>query len=137
MNQKDSAASPMHGAFTPTADLTPFKALPNRASLTDGLKTPPPCGTDTPAPQNPRAAAVPSAKVPADKQRLAAAWDAWKAKQRLTGPHAVPDFANPAQMNHFTWYQTHEWKTPYPGESKIYAPQDVPGAAIPSSGSDG
>ncbi|MEW2252903.1 alkaline phosphatase family protein [Streptomyces sp. NPDC006975] len=137
MNQKDSAATPMRGAFTGQADLTPFKALPNRASLTDGLKTPPPCGTDTPAAQNPKAAAVPSAKVPADKRQLAAQWDAWKAKQRLTGPHAVPDFANPAQMNHFTWYQTHEWKTPYPGESKLYAPQDVPGAAIPSSESDG
>ncbi|MFE1339892.1 alkaline phosphatase family protein [Streptomyces sp. NPDC058733] len=137
MNQKDSAATPMRGAFTGQADLTPFKALPNRASLTDGLKTPPSCGTDTPAAQNPKAAAVPSAKVPADKRQLAAQWDAWKAKQRLTGPHAVPDFANPAQMNHFTWYQTHEWKTPYPGESKLYAPQDVPGAAIPSSESDG
>lgn len=137
MNQKDSAATPMRGAFTGQADLTPFKALPNRASLTDGLKTPPPCGTDTPAAQNPKAAAVPSAKVPDDKRQLAAQWDAWKAKQRLTGPHAVPDFANPAQMNHFTWYQTHEWKTPYPGESKLYAPQDVPGAAIPSSESDG
>ncbi|MFF9172155.1 MULTISPECIES: alkaline phosphatase family protein [unclassified Streptomyces] len=137
MNQKDSAATPMRGAFTGQADLTPFKALPNRASLTDGLKTPPPCGTDTPAAQNPKAAAVPSAKVPADKRQLAAQWDAWKAKQRLTGPHAVPDFANPAQMNHFTWYQTHEWKTPYPGESKLYAPLDVPGAAIPSSESDG
>ncbi|MEV0976192.1 bifunctional YncE family protein/alkaline phosphatase family protein [Streptomyces sp. NPDC049915] len=137
MNQKDSAATPMRGAFTPRADLTPFKALPNRASLTDGLKTPPTCGTDTPAPQNPQAAAVPSAKVPADKRQLAAQWDTWKAKQRLTGPHAVPDFANPAQMNHFTWYQTHEWKKPYPGESKIYAPQDVPGAFIPSAESDG
>ncbi|MEU3839521.1 bifunctional YncE family protein/alkaline phosphatase family protein [Streptomyces sp. NPDC028635] len=137
MNQKDSAATPMRGAFTPRADLTPFKALPNRASLTDGLKTPPACGTDNPAPQNPRAAAVPSAKVPADKRQLAAQWDAWKGKQRLTGPHAVPDFANPAQMNHFTWYQTHEWKKPYPGESKIYAPQDVPGAFIPSAESDG
>ncbi|POX52527.1 phosphoesterase [Streptomyces sp. Ru71] len=137
MNQKDSAATPMRGTFTQHPDLTPFTALPNRASLTDGLKTPPPCGTDTPAPQNPQAAAVPSAKVPADKEQLAAEWDAWKAKQRLTGPHAVPDFANPAQMNHFTWYQTHEWKKPYPGESKIYAPQDVPGAAIPSAESDG
>ncbi|MFG2562955.1 alkaline phosphatase family protein [Streptomyces sp. NPDC048496] len=137
MNQKDSAASPMRGAFTQHADYTPFKALPNRASLTDGLKTPPACGVDTPAPQNPSAAPAPSAKVPADKQAIAAKWDTWKSHQRLTGPNAVPDFANPAQMNHFTWYQTHEWTKPYPGEDKIFAPADVPGAYIPSSESDG
>ncbi|MFF9283002.1 alkaline phosphatase family protein [Streptomyces griseosporeus] len=137
MNQKDSAATPMRAAFTGRPDFTPFTALPNRVPLTDGLKTQPSCGTDTPAPQDPRAAAVPSAKVPADKRRLAAEWDAWKAKQRLTGPHAVPDFANPAQMNHFTWYETHGWKTPYPGESKLYAPGDVPGAYLPSPESDG
>ncbi|MEV0185636.1 alkaline phosphatase family protein [Streptomyces sp. NPDC050625] len=137
MNQKDSAASPMRGAFTQAADLTPFTALPNRTSLTDGLKTPPSCGLDTPAAQNPDAAAAPTAKVPADKQQLAAEWDKWKSKQRLSGPHAVPDYANPAQMNHFTWYETHEWSKPYPGENKIFAPDDVPGAYIPSSESDG
>ncbi|MFG2357877.1 alkaline phosphatase family protein [Streptomyces sp. NPDC048521] len=137
MNQKDSAATPMSAAFTREADFTPFTALPNRTSLTAGLKTPPACGVDTPAPQNPGAAAVPSAKVPADKQELVAQWENWKSKQRLTGPHAVPDFANPAQMNHFTWYQTHNWTKPYPGEHRIYAPKDVPGAYLPSAESDG
>ncbi|MGW2593656.1 ABC transporter ATP-binding protein [Streptomyces sp. NPDC001515] len=68
---------------------------------------------------------------------LAARWNTWKSRQRLTGPQAVPDFANPAQMNHFTWYETHNWKQPYPGEKKIFAPQDVPGAAIPPPESDG
>ena len=137
MNQKDSAATPMRGAFTRKADLTPFRALPNRTSLTGGLKTPPACGVDTPAPQDPAAAPAPSAKVPADKRTLAAKWDRWKSKQRLTGPHAVPDYANPAQMNHFTWYETHNWKKPYPGENKIFEPDDVPGAYIPSPESDG
>ncbi|MFD4951155.1 alkaline phosphatase family protein [Streptomyces sp. NPDC058451] len=137
MNQKDSAASPMTGAFTQKPNLTPFTAVPNRVPLTDGLKTPPACGVDTPAPQNPRAAAAPSVTVPADKRAVAAKWDAWKSKQRLTGPDARPDFANPAQMNHFTWYETHGWKTPYPGEKKVFAPDDVPGAYIPSPESDG
>ncbi|MFC9623497.1 alkaline phosphatase family protein [Streptomyces sp. NPDC056930] len=137
MNQKDSAATPMRAAFTNKPDYTPFKALPNRTSLTDGLKTAPSCGLDVPAPPNPNAAPVPSAKVPAAKQALAAKWDTWKSKQRLTGPNARPDFANPAQMNHFTWYQTHEWSKPYPGEDKIFAPEDVPGAYIPSAESDG
>ncbi|WP_330341957.1 bifunctional YncE family protein/alkaline phosphatase family protein [Streptomyces sp. NBC_00557] len=137
MNQKDSAATPMRGAFTRRPDYTPFTALPNRTSLTDGLKTPPSCGTDTPAAQDPKAAAVPATKVPAGMKQLAAEWDGWKSKQHLTGSHAVPDFANPAQMNHYTWYMTHNWQTPYPGEKKIYAPNDVPGAYIPSSESDG
>ncbi|MEU5087659.1 bifunctional YncE family protein/alkaline phosphatase family protein [Streptomyces sp. NPDC021356] len=137
MNQKDSAASPMTGAFSRRADPTPFRALPNRTPLTAGLKTPPACGVDTPAPQNPRAAAAPSAKVPTGERAVAAQWEAWKARQRLTGPDARPDFANPAQMNHFTWYQTHEWTKPYPGEHRIFAPDGVPGAYIPSAESDG
>jgi YVTN family beta-propeller protein len=138
MNQKDSAATPMYGAFTRKPNYTPFTAVPNRTSLTLGLSTQPSCGADTPAPQDPEAAPAPtSATVPAAEQHVAAQWKAWESHQRLTGPHAVPDYANPAQMNHFTWYQTHNWTKPYPGESKIYAPNDVPGAYIPSSESDG
>ncbi|MFF3904898.1 alkaline phosphatase family protein [Streptomyces sp. NPDC001848] len=138
MNQKDSAATPMFGAFTQKPNYTPFKALPNRTSLTDGLSTQPSCGTDTPAPQDAKAAPAPTtAKVPATEQSVAAQWKAWASHQRLTGPGAVPDFANPAQMNHLTWYETYNWTKPYPGENKIYAPNDVPGAYIPSSESDG
>ncbi|GAA0933121.1 MULTISPECIES: bifunctional YncE family protein/alkaline phosphatase family protein [Streptomyces violaceusniger group] len=137
MNQKDTAATPMASAFTQKPNFTPFKALPNRTSLTDGVKTPPSCGLDTPAAQSPKAAAVPSASVPADMKNVAAEWDQWKSKQRLTGPNAVPDYAPPAQMNHLTWYQTHNWAKPYPGEKKIYAPKDVPGAYIPSAENDG
>ncbi|MFE2677985.1 alkaline phosphatase family protein [Streptomyces hygroscopicus] len=137
MNQKDTAATPMTSAFTQRPDFTPFTALPNRVSLTDGVKTPPSCGLDTPAAQSPKAAAVPSASVPADMKNVAAQWDQWKSKQRLTGPHAVPDYAPPAQMNHLTWYETYNWAKPYPGEKKIYAPQDVPGAYIPSAENDG
>jgi YVTN family beta-propeller protein len=137
MNQKDSAATPMASAFTNKPDFTPFTAVPNRTSLTDGLKTPPACGVDTPAPQNANAAIVPAANVPADKQQVAAQWADWQTHQRLTGPDAVPDFANPLQMDHLTWYQTHGWTQPYPGENKIYTPDQVPGAYIPSSESDG
>ncbi|MFE2448326.1 alkaline phosphatase family protein [Streptomyces sp. NPDC059426] len=137
MNQKDTAATPMASAFTQHPDFTPFKTLPNRTSLTDGVKTPPTCGLDTPAAQSLKAAAVPSASVPTDMKNVAAQWSQWKSKQRLTGPNAVPDYAPPAQMNHLTWYETHNWAKPYPGEKKIYAPQDVPGAYIPSAENDG
>ncbi|MEU7790357.1 alkaline phosphatase family protein [Amycolatopsis sp. NPDC049159] len=137
MNQKDSAATPMSAAFTKKPDYTPFTALPNRTSLTAGLATQPPCGPDTPAAANPAAAPVPSSAVPAEKEQVAARWQEWTTHQRLTGPDAVADYANPAQMNHFTWYQTHGWQLPYPGEKQVFAPEEVPGAYLPSAESDG
>jgi YVTN family beta-propeller protein len=137
MNQKDSAATPMFGAFTKHPDYRPFTAVPNRTSLTLGLATPPSCGVDTPAPQDPTAAAAPTTvSVPAAEKQVAAQWKTWQSHQRLTGTKAVPDFANPEQMNRFTWYETHNWTKAYPGDSRIYAPNDVPGAYIPSSDSD-
>ncbi|MCX5384679.1 alkaline phosphatase family protein [Streptomyces sp. NBC_00083] len=138
MNQKDSAATPMSGAFTRKPDNTPFTAVPNRTSLTLGVSPQPSCGTDAPAAQDTAAAPAPtSVRVPAAEQGLAAQWKTWAAHQRLTGPNAVPDYANPAQMNRYTWYQTHDWTKPYPGDSKIYAPNAVPGAYLPSPDSDG
>ena len=35
-------------------------------------------------------------------------------------------------MNRFTWYQAHGWEAPYPGDSKIYTPDQVPGGTLPS-----
>nr|WP_296067448.1 alkaline phosphatase family protein [uncultured Actinoplanes sp.] len=136
MNQKDSAATPMRAAFTRKPDFRPFTALPNRTSLTLGLPTPPACGADTPAAQDPAAAPAPSAVVPPEQKQVAAQWDAWKAQQRLTGPDARPDFANPAQLSHVTWYESHDWSKPYPGEDRIVAPANVPGAYIPPAESD-
>jgi YVTN family beta-propeller protein len=135
MNQKDSAASPMRAVFTHRADYTPFTAVPNRTSLTLGLATEPPCGWDTVPPQD--AAAQPATVVPAPARQVAAQWQQWRSRQRLTGPSAVPDYANPAQMNHYTWYDTHGWATPYPGESGIYPPDQVPGAYLPPTESGG
>ncbi len=139
MNQKDSAATPMAAAFTNKPDYTPFTALPNRTSLTLGLSgsSLPSCGADTPAPQNPAAAAAPSAKVPADKQEIAKKWGAWKSHQAFNGPNARADSGNPEQMNRFSWYEAHDYKKPYPGDGEIYAPDQVPGAYIPSSDNDG
>jgi YVTN family beta-propeller protein len=134
MNQLDTAASPMDAVFTQKPDYTPFTALPNQTSLTAGLSTQPSCGPNTVAPQ--AAAVQPTTAVPATQQQLAAQWQTWLAQQHTTGPNAAPDFANPAQMNHFTWYQTSGWTKPYPGEDKFYAPDQVPGAFIPSADSD-
>ncbi|TDD87000.1 phosphoesterase [Actinomadura darangshiensis] len=129
MNQKDSAASPMAGAFTRKPDYRPFNALPNQVPLTGGLSTPPECGNDEPSGT--------ASAVPAGMRPTVDAWNAWKRKQHLTGSTAAPDRANPALMDHFTWYQAHDWTTPYPGEKKILTPEEVPGRYLPSPETDG
>ena len=138
LNEKVAAATPMYDAFTTRARCTPFNAVANQVPLTEGITTPPACGLDTLGQTGAAAAAVKKAEVrstivPANKRAIAAAWRAWLAGQHLTGNGAVPDYANPEQMNRYTWYQAHDWKVPYPGDSKIYAPSRVPGAYIPSS----
>ncbi len=71
--------------------------------------------------------------MPAAEKIVAAKWASWAKHQHFTGNGAVPDFANPEQMNRYTWYGAHHWKVPYPGDSKIYAPAQVPGGYIPSN----
>jgi YVTN family beta-propeller protein len=132
MNDKDSAATPMYTAFTNKPNYAPFNVVPNQTSLTAGLSTLPPCGADVPTGTT-EAAIQKSTAVPANMQLVAAQWASWLKKQRTTGPNAVPDYANPEQMNRYVWYQTSRWKKPYPGDSKIYAPNQVPGATLPSS----
>jgi YVTN family beta-propeller protein len=137
LNQKLAAATPMYGAFTNTPDFTPFSAVPNQVPLTEGVATAPACGPDTPGQSatsrsTTRTVAPQRFAVPANEVATAAAWQTWLGKQHTTGKSAIPDYANPEQMNRYTWYQTHNWKVPYPGDSGIYLPSKVPGAFIPS-----
>jgi YVTN family beta-propeller protein len=138
LNEKLAAATPMYGAFTNKANNKPFTAVPNQVPLTEGVATPPACGVDTlglkgAAAQQLRKSQAKKDAVPADQQATAATWQSWLAKQHTTGNGARPDVAHPEQMNRYTWYQTHRWKVPYPGDSTIYAPAQVPGGSIPSS----
>ena len=129
LNQKVAAATPMYDAFQSTPDYTPYEAVPNRISLTENIATPPTCGLDDPAgPMTAKAVPVPDEYV-----SYSAAWEKWAAKQHLSGKLPQPDFANPEQMNRFTWYDAHHWDLPYPGDPKIYLPSEVPGAALPGS----
>ncbi|HEY2173774.1 MAG TPA: phosphoesterase [Mycobacteriales bacterium] len=135
MNQKDTAATPMTAAFTQKPNDAPFNAVPNQTSLTLGLTGgAPSCGLDNVPAKD--AAAEPSTTVPASQKQVAAQWQEWKTHQRLTGTSATPDYADPTQMNHLTWYETHGWSKPYPGEHKIYSPNQVPGAYLPSADGD-
>lgn len=138
MNQMDAAATPMASAFTGTPDYTPFTAVPNQTSLTLGVSPQPTCGSNVPAGQSTASVAKADAAataVPAAEQAVAAQWKAWSTQQHLTGANSTPDFANPEQMNRYTYYQTTGWTKPYPGDSKILAPNSVPGAFIPSADS--
>lgn len=138
LNEKLAAATPMYGAFTAHPDLAAFTTKPNRVPLTEGVATAPSCGLDTlgtsgPAAQRVDAAARQRSAVPASESAVAALWQKWRSKQRFTGDSAIPDYADPEQMNRWTWYQTHQWSEPYPGDPKIYAPSEVPGGYLPSS----
>ena len=138
LNEKVAAATPMYNAFTTTPDYTPFNAVPNQIPLTEGIFTAPDCGLDTLGETGTAAKALDRREalklvVPAKEQAIAAAWGAWIKRQHTTGDGAIPDYADPEQMNRYTWYQDHDWKVPYPGDTKVYAPAQVPGAYIPSS----
>jgi YVTN family beta-propeller protein len=138
LNEKVAAATPMYNAFTSRPNYAPFNAVPNQIPLTEDITTAPACGLDTLGRTGSAATALDKAvaqntAVPANEQATAAAWKTWLAGQHTMGNGAIPDYANPEQMNRYTWYQAHDWKVPYPGDSKIYTPSQVPGAYLPSS----
>jgi YVTN family beta-propeller protein len=141
LNQKLAAATPMYGAFTNKPDYTPFAAVPNQVPLTEGVTPPPDCGSDTlgltgSAAQNLDSQEAQKIAVPDAETNVAGQWEEWAKKQHFTGNSAQPDNANPAQMNRYTWYRTHGWKVPYPGDTTIYAPSQVPGGYIPGTDSN-
>jgi YVTN family beta-propeller protein len=136
LNQKVAAATPMYDAFTSKPNYTPFNAVKNHIPLTEGIYTPPACGLDTLGLTGAKAKALAKAEVrkttpPANERATAALWRAWINHQHTMGNGAVPDYANPEQMNRYIWYQTFDWKRPYPGDSKIYPPTKVPAAYLP------
>ena len=130
LNQKVAAATPMFKAFQPKPDFTPYTAQPNRIPLTENVKTAPDCGLDV-VPNAPAAPTVAPAQV-----STSAEWEKWAQQQHFSGKKPRADFAHPEQMNRYVWYQTHNWELPYPGDSKLYLPSQVPGGALPGADND-
>ena len=130
LNQKVAAATPMFDAFQSKADNAPFTAVPNQIPLTENVNPAPACGPDTPA-GAPEAPTVAAADRP-----VAKAWGTWAQKQHFTGRQAKADYAHPELMNRYTWYQAHNWKKPYPGDSTVHRPNQVPGGFIPAPETD-
>jgi YVTN family beta-propeller protein len=130
MNQEDLAATPMYSAFTSTPNFAPYNAQPNQIPLTLGVPGYPStmakqAGTND-------ATLAKAEAVPASQRRTYNAWMAWSRRQHFTGRHAVEDFAKPALLNRLDWYAAHNWRLAYPGDSRIFAPNRVPGRNLPA-----
>ena len=134
MNQEDRAAEPMFDAFTNTPDLTPFSVRPNQIPLTYGLTvaTPAATGSAVHAPAGVVAGSAPAA-VPAAVRTIAAQWAIWSSHQHFGGPTATEDAANPAQLNRLDWYTATGWVKPYPGDTAVLGPYQVPGWDRPAA----
>jgi YVTN family beta-propeller protein len=153
MNQEDYAAEPMYGAFTETPNFAPFTAVPNEIPLTLGVEgfpatTTTATTTTTPAATTPATTPATTTTdttttttggpdqegaVPASMQEVYDAWMSWKRHQRFLGPDAMPDAAKPVLFNRFDWYSAHDWQVAYPGDPKIYEPDEVPGRELPAA----
>lgn len=111
MNQEDLAAEPMYDAFTNTPDDTPYSYLPSNIPLTQ---------------TNPRPAQLGDSPV-------AKAWAQWSAQQ----DYRHEDMINRQQENRDIWYSTHGFATPYPGDSSVLYPDQVPGGGALAHDTDG
>jgi YVTN family beta-propeller protein len=121
MNQEDKAAQPMYDAFTSHPDFAPYDVLPNQIPLTMGAT----------------GFSASARKVPLAEHSVYKAWVAWSKHQRFDGSTAIEDFAKPAQLNRLDWYSAHNWQVAYPGDARIYAPDQVPGRNLPAQDLDG
>ena len=61
------------------------------------------------------------------------AWQTWSRQQVAEHHFDGPDRVNPQQMNRFDWYEAHDWRVAYPGDPKIYPPDQVPGRNLPAA----
>ena len=135
MNQEDLAAEPMYDAFTEHPNYAPYTMQQNQIPLTLGAPgysatLTSPAADSTPAE---RKAFRPQGLVPADMESVYKAWEAWNAQQGREGHFDGPDKVNPQQLNRFDWYEAHDWRLAYPGDPKIYTPNQVPGRNLPAA----
>ena len=107
MTEEDMVAEPMFNSFTNRPDFAPYDYVPNQIPLTE---------------TNPTVAAITN---PVQK-----AWAVWSAKQ----DYKTEDMINMNAENRDIWYSNTGWKTPYPGDSKVLLPSQVPGGDAPPAG---
>jgi hypothetical protein len=135
MNQEDLAAEPMYAAFTSKPDFAPYDTQPNQIPLTLGAPGYP--STLTAASKN----ATPAERadfrkqgiVPDSMRSVYAAWAAWIRQQHALGHFNHQDMVNSEQLNRYDWYSAHNWSVAYPGDPKVYRPDQVPGRHLPAA----
>jgi hypothetical protein len=135
MNQEDLAAEPMYSAFTQHPNNAPYNVQPTQVPLNLGAPGGPTTLTAAPAGASAaeRKAFSRQGVVPADMRSVYAAWAAWSRQQVVEHHFDGPDHVNPRLMNRFDWYSAHDWRVAYPGDPKIYAPDQVPGRNLPAA----
>jgi YVTN family beta-propeller protein len=126
MNQEDEAAAPMYAAFTAKPNFKPYTLKPNNIPLNLGA----PGGPTSLSASSP---AERQGVVPANMRSIYLAWQAWSIQQAAQHHFDGPDRVNPQQLNRFDWYSAHDWRIAYPGDPKIYAPDQVPGRNLPAA----
>ncbi|MBE7188402.1 alkaline phosphatase family protein [Jatrophihabitans endophyticus] len=141
MNQEDRAATPMTNVFTNKPDFTPYTTAPNQVPLTAGLSSSSSSSSSSTSAASTtgrtrlapdyRPASAKSLGVPANERSVYREWVVWSRHQRFSGSRPMADWANPEQLDRLDWYSSHGWTSPYPGDSRIFAPDDVPGHTLP------
>jgi YVTN family beta-propeller protein len=139
MNQEDEAAEPMYSAFTDQPDFAPYNLVQNIIPLNLGAPGGPTTFTPSATQANAITKADPKATVssegfiPSSARGIYDAWKSWLAQQGAKGRFNGPDHVNAAQLNRYDWYSAHDWKIAYPGDPKIYLPDQVPGRKLPAA----
>ncbi len=139
MNQEDGSAEPMYGAFTDHPDFAPFDEVPNIVPLNLGAPGGPTTFTPTAAQAaeithaDSKAAVTAEGYVPSAMKGVYKVWQQWIWTQKREGHYDGPDRVNPEQLNRYDWYSAHDWKVAYPGDPKIYLPDQVPGHKLPAA----
>jgi hypothetical protein len=136
MNQEDGSAEPMYDAFTQHPDYSPYTLQPNQIPLTLGAPGYPSTLTAAPAGASAQERKDFHAQgvVPADMHSDYDAWMAWQKEQAAdNGSMSRADREKPALLNRYDWYSAHNWTVAYPGDPKIYTPDQVPGRNLPAA----
>ncbi len=135
MNQEDEAAEPIYDAFTDHPNFAPYDVVPNVIPLDLGAPGGP---TTFTLPTTSASAARATGDqtrfgyVPAEMRGIYDQWVAWSKRQGFNRIDR-PDRAKPALLNRLDWYSAHNWTVAYPGDARIYAPDQVPGRNLPAS----
>ena len=130
MNQEDYAAEPMYGAFTEQPNFAPYTLAPEQIPLNLGA----PGGPTTfiaavgATHGRQRKTSAQQGVVPATMRVVYNAWRAGAGSRRPSTTSTARTASTPQQrVNRYDWYSAHDWKIAYPGDPKIYTPNQVPG----------